>query len=930
MDWAYGGSKGSLFRRSVGRRTLRFESNLDTIRHEYVNPRGDSHLIGRMLGHYKVLEKLGEGGMGVVYKARDTHLDRFVAIKVLPKDRVADPQRKQRFILEAKAASALQHPNIIAIHDIDQADGIDYIAMEYVDGRSLDRIIGRKGMRMADTLKYGMQIADALARTHAAKIIHRDLKPSNVMVDEHGLVKVLDFGLAKLADSPETPTCSAAATISLNDRLRTEAGAVMGTIAYMSPEQAEGRAMDSRGDIFSLGVMLYEMVTGQRPFRGDSNLEILSATLRSDPLPPQQLVAELPQELERIILRCLRKDPARRFQHMEDLKVALEELHEDTISGSIVGQRAPAPAHRSGLSTRRLAVAGVLMVIALLTAGIFWWQHLRQPAEEVPLSAVPLTSSPGHVNTPNLSPDGNQVAFSWDGDQQENVDIYLKLVGAGAPLRLTTDPAQDLAPCWAPDGRSIAFVRAPANRQAAILVIPALGGPERKLAEGYFNSKLSWSPDGQWLLVSRQSAPGQPHAIGALSVNTGEYRLLTQPPAGTWLGDVMPTLAPDGHTLAFARSQTRSNSEIFLMQVSDSLEPKGQPRQLTSENRTSLYPDWTPDGREIIFSSGSGANSMSALWRIRADAPAQTHAARIPLTEGAISLTLSRQGQLVFSRMNNDENIWRMAVADGKPGDAGRFIFSTRRDVEPRYSADGSKIAFSSDRSGDNEVWISASDGSNALQLTFMKATMTGGARWSPDGQRLVFLSTQAGQQEIYLVSANGGKPVRLTDHPAHDSAPSWSRDGNWIYFASNRSGRFEVWKMPPDPKSAPIQVTRNGGFAALESVDGKALFFARAKSGDRYEIVKMPVGGGPETVVVPLMGIWGDFDVTDRGVYYIASRAAGAEIRLLSYAGQTISLGAIGKRPSFGLAVAPDNRTILYTQFDVESSELMLIEHFR
>jgi serine/threonine protein kinase len=223
-------------------------------------------LIGEMLDHYQILEKLGEGGMGVVYKARDTHLDRFVAIKVLPEDKVADAESKRRFVQEAKAASALNHPNIVTIHDINEADGIDYIAMEYIAGRS---------------------------RAHGASIIHRDLKPSNVMVDEHGLVKVLDFGLAKLAGSPESLEVSGMATVSLGQRPRTESDAVVGTVAYMSPEQSEGRPVDTRSDILSFGIMLYEMTTGQRPFRGDSHLSILSATLREDPAPPRQLVAEL-------------------------------------------------------------------------------------------------------------------------------------------------------------------------------------------------------------------------------------------------------------------------------------------------------------------------------------------------------------------------------------------------------------------------------------------------------------------------------------------------------------------------------------------------------------------------------------------------------------------------------------------------------------
>jgi eukaryotic-like serine/threonine-protein kinase len=282
-------------------------------------------MIGKTLGHYQITEKLGEGGMGVVYKARDTHLDRFAALKVLPFEKVSDPDRKRRFIQEAKAASALNHPSIITIYDIDQADGIDYIAMEYVAGKTLDELIPRKGLRLSPALKYAVQIADALARAHGAGIIHRDLKPSNVMVDEHGLVKVLDFGLAKLTET-SGPEAETAAT-------RTGSGTILGTAAYMSPEQAEGKHIDTRSDIFSFGSMLYEMLTGQRAFRGDTRASTIASILREDPKPISQVSEGLPRDAEQIVRRCLRKDPEHRFQTMGDLRVALEELKEESDSG---------------------------------------------------------------------------------------------------------------------------------------------------------------------------------------------------------------------------------------------------------------------------------------------------------------------------------------------------------------------------------------------------------------------------------------------------------------------------------------------------------------------------------------------------------------------------------------------------------------------
>ena len=325
-------------------------------------------LTGRILGHYRLVEKIGAGGMGVVYAAHDAHLERKVAVKVLPADAVADPDRKQRFVQEAKSASALNHPNIIHIYDIDRTDGIDFMAMELVAGRTLDQVIGRNGLSVAETLKYAVQIADALAAAHAAGIVHRDLKPANIMVTDKGLVKVLDFGLAKLVDAG--PSSSAAAT--LTNRPQTQEGVVMGTSVYMSPEQAEGKAVDARSDIFSFGSVLYEMLAGRRAFGGDSTIATLAAILHLEPTP----IESLPPELERVIGRCLRKDPNRRFQNMADVRVALDELKEETDSGKLIsGERKSAFRRAPKRRPWGIAVAAIVVVLAALTvlwkAGIF-------------------------------------------------------------------------------------------------------------------------------------------------------------------------------------------------------------------------------------------------------------------------------------------------------------------------------------------------------------------------------------------------------------------------------------------------------------------------------------------------------------------------------------------------------------------------------
>ena len=353
-------------------------------------------MIGRTISHYEITEKLGEGGMGVVYKARDSHLDRFVALKVLPPEKVSDPERKRRFVQEAKAASALNHPNIVTVHDIDQADGVDFIAMEYVEGRTLEEKTGRKGLKLNEALKYAIQIADAVAKAHSAGIVHRDLKPGNVMVTGDGRVKVLDFGLAKLTETavrPEDETKTAQAS--------TEVGMIVGTASYMSPEQAKGKKVDARSDIFSFGSMLYEMLTGRRAFRRDTPALTLVAILHME---PQPLEPTIPRDLDKVVMRCLRKDPARRFQNMGDVKVELEELKEESEAGALEGTAAVERKRRRWWPWA--AVGAVTLGAALFLLGQRWERGRSSP----PVFRQ-LTFRRGTIYSARFAPDGHTIVY---------------------------------------------------------------------------------------------------------------------------------------------------------------------------------------------------------------------------------------------------------------------------------------------------------------------------------------------------------------------------------------------------------------------------------------------------------------------------------------------------------------------------------------
>jgi serine/threonine protein kinase len=877
-------------------------------------------MIGQQISSYQIHSLLGAGGMGVVYQARDTRLKRFVAIKVLPPDRVSDPERKRRFIQEARAASALNHPNIITIHDIGSVDGTDFIVMEYVTGKTLDQRIPRNGMPFGEALKIAIQIADALGKAHSAGIIHRDLKPTNLMVTDEALVKVLDFGLAKLTEASGGD--SGTSTLQSD----TQEGMIIGTLSYMSPEQAEGKKVDARSDIFSFGAVLYEMVTGQKAFEGDSKIATLAAIVKQEPKAVSQLVPDIPIDLEKIINRCLRKDPDRRFQHVSDIKVALQELKEDSDSGVVAKRRVAAwPGRRARVMLGAATIALAVSVAIWLLRGT---ARKPLPAPEV----IPLTSYPGSEESPSFSPDGNQVAFSWNGEKQDNYDIYITLIGSPGFLRLTTDPAADVHPVFSPDGRSIGFIRVTKDHRTFI-IIPVIGGAERIVAEvgpSSFPSPgagFDWFPDGKSVVTD---------GLALLSIESGETRKLTNPPLSL-SPDSGPSVSPDGRTVAFTRAVSSGVGDIYLQGLTDDLRPKGEPRRLVSLNSVLFGPAWSPDGKEIFFSSYSPYREVVNLWRVASSGTIKPE--QLPYGMGEAKLpAVSRKGdRLAYQRVVSDINIWRLplsgpGVAAGPPG---RFLSSTRYEGSPQYSPDGRRIAFESDRLGAHCVWTSDSDGSNATELFCQAGGYGGDPSWSPDGQHVAFSFSTGGTYNIHVIGANGGRPMRLTSDAKDDTLPSWSRDGKWIYFASkpagpsNRTGRMQVWKMPATGGTA-IQITKNGGGLAYESPDGELLYFSKPEfSGGLW---KMNLRTGEEVQLLPSNAGFHFFVVTS-GIYFMPEPGPNqaSSVQFLSFAtGKVKTVARTSGEPRDALCVSPDGRFLLFGQLDGSGSDLMLVENFR
>ena len=896
-------------------------------------------MIRSAIAHYEIIEQLGEGGMGVVWKARDTHLDRLVAIKMLTAQTV-DPGQLSRLVHEARAASALNHPGIVHIYDVGECDGLPYIAMEYVEGRTLEELIGRRGLRLPDALKHAAHIAHAVAAAHAAGIVHRDLKPANIMITPTGHAKVLDFGLARLIEPPAQPGSARTATgagLGWSGR-----DTMVGTVPYLSPEQAEGRPLDARSDIFSFAIILYEMITGINPFRRESRAATVAAILYDEPKPLHDLVPSVPFELERLVARCLRKNSERRLQSMADLAIALRDLKEESDSGQLA-----APAHTTAAHKRRPLLvwsAAALGIIAILCAAFAWWttwrSRDRHPSPQS-FEVVPITTYPGREMQPSLSPDGTQVAFAWNGPAQDKFHIYVKAIGPGPPLQLSRNAADDTSPAWSPDGASIAFLRDAGSGHFHVMLIPALGGPERKLSEIFVpditwmpGPYLGWTSDSRSLVLPDHPQAEKPTALFFVSLQTGEKRQITHPPAGI-LGDTCASVSPDGQTLAFCRCSHLGGWSIDLYTVG--LAPQREEvKQFTTEQFRPVGLTWNPRGGEVIF-AGERENGTQSLWRMPLPHPKRGSPTDMQIGIAAWPTTSRRSTRLAFSRATGGGlSIWRLQTP--VPGKAvaapASLIASTRGDFAPRYSPDGKSIAFESTRGGNLEIWTCNGAGEECVQLTSLGSEYTGLPAWSPDGKQLAFYSRVHGRSQIFVIGADGNGLRQLTSSDANHFFPSWSTDGRWIYYSSSLGGTVQVWKMPA-AGGPPVQVSHAGGFAARESPDGKSLYFTRTEGADT-SLWKLPLDtgrpppvaaadGGEETQVLPSVHLH-NFEVVSDGLYFMSDAST---LNFLSSSGRISTIASNLPKGYVGLSVSPDRKSILFTVDRPVTSELAMIENF-
>jgi serine/threonine protein kinase/Tol biopolymer transport system component len=781
-------------------------------------------------GRYQIIEELGKGGMGRIYKAYDKEIKENIALKLLNPEISVDKKTIERFRNEIKLARKIAHKRVGRMFDLGNAEGIYYIAMEYVPGQDLRGLIRQTGkLTIETTLSIIKQVCEGLEEAHKLGVVHRDLKPGNIMIDKEGNVRIMDFGIAR----------------SLKTKGLTGTGVMIGTPEYMSPEQSEAKEIDLRSDIYSLGIILYEMLTGRVPFEGDTPLSIAMKHKSEDFTAPKILNPRIPEGLNNLILKCLEKNRADRYQSVEEVSRDIDGIEKTIpLAERVVPRKKPVTSREITVKIRRKTVLiySFLIIILLVIGAYFLFHKGRAEMDIKPGTIQQITHEPGLEIDPDISPDGKMVAFATG--PLGRTRIVVRQVSDGRPIEVAQDfEGNQRWPQWSPDGNQIAFFSG-----GSIYVVQALGGIPRRIIEGTSDSSAyspSWSPDG------KRIAYLQGGAIHIFHTDTGdaekvaevkEAYCLSWSPDGTKMAFVSGNLAFVFSALELPEARfpyigNKAPSSIHVLSLS-----KGSSFQVTSDDCLNTSPVWTPDGKHLLFvSNRDGARDIYVMPLSSSGEP-QTPPAHLTTGIGAHTIGISRDGKkLVCSVFNYTANLWSIEIPEERtlPISKAEQITHGNQIIESvSVSPDGLWLAYDSDLTGRSGLYRKPTAGGESILLT-PQPSDDFAPRWSPDGETILFHSFKAGNRDIYCISNDGGPAQLLIDGPSHELTPDWSADGSKISFVSDRTGQWEIYVVSKEEKGwgEPEQLTFEGGsYARWSPVEDSIAFII----GDSLKVLSL------------------------------------------------------------------------------------------
>ena len=841
---------------------------------------------------YRIIDKIGAGGMGEVYLAEDTKLGRRVAIKLLPPQSTADEQAKKRLIREAKAAAQLDHPNICSVYEVSEEDGHSFIVMQYIDGETLARSISRGPLEPHGALDLAIQVVDALGEAHSHGIVHRDIKPQNIMLTSRGQAKVMDFGLARLIRQR-----SAIETEAKTESLLSEPGMVLGTVPYMSPEQVRGEALDARSDIFSFGCVLYESLSGKRPFARPSMAETMAAILKDEAPSLVGTGGDLTREWNELIKRCLEKDPNQRFQSTDELASTLKAM------SASAGGGIPASSVSRGIHP----ITWIAIALFIGLAVLVWWQPWRSARDSQPQQRL-ISSFAGSHREASFSPDHSLIAFISDAGGVPQV--WVKNLAQGDPIPITTGELAAHRPRWSPRNDQIIF-----SRGGSIWSLPPLGGTPNKLIEAGRNPNWSW--DGSSIVYERDDEIWIAKADGS-----EQHKVEGVPVPDILLADRMPAFSPDGSLIAYFQCTKGPIGDIWVIPSAG-----GQPRQLTFDDHFGGTPVWTSDGRSIIFSSLRGGSRT--LWRV-AVSGGKPEAVLVSPGEDT-DPDLSRDDtQLIYTNTRNSFvlTLWNPVTNQTRELTEARYELT-----DPSFSPKGDKIAFFlNGNDGDIQIHTIDTAGGSPVQVTRGKGDRNIHPRWSPDGLSLYFyqlhpsysfrkISVAGGQSSeiaegwtwgshngaqvdpqgeliAYVKQEKDGPPTTMIREIETGKEtvfkpllrdPQWSKDGKSILGTDLTHGSDPALReisICAVDSSACRQITR--GRIPRWSTDGSLIYFLRdSKSGSGKELWSIYVGGGNERLIGVLQfhPIGAFYDISPKGeIVYVRFNPGRSELWLAEF----------------------------------------------